>query len=161
MSSLEFQILLETARTNWKEPNLPWGGKPETTAQDVQQAYSMITHPYGTAAIKARYSFNEYSICLLTEWMRSLSWDMWPEHKHLNGTRITHESLCRVGELAVLDYISPSAVSESIEQRASICCVGKAAWNNYIRYHRVILYDHLTGIEGRALRQMYEFLYSD
>lgn len=158
MISIEFELLLETARTNWKEPNLPWGGAPDITANDVSLAYGRITHPFGACAIRARYAMDKYSVYKLAEWMRQLSWDLWPERDGIEETRISFDNMARVGELVVLDYINPEAIGSSVETRAAICRVGKPAWKNYIAAHHSALFNHLTGLEANGLRQMSAYL---
>jgi len=163
MSSIDFDLVRETARTNWREPELPWGGIPEITAPDVQQALSryQISHPFGAFCLKAKYCDSDHAAHMLGDWMRKFSVNLWGETRRLESVKIEFYSLHRCGELAVLYYLLPRARQREPQNNSLYCQCSKAAWVNHLSDHHAFMWNKLNDVSTQAVREVRRFLYQD
>ena len=161
MSSIDFDLVRETARTNWREPNIPWGGIPDITEQGVQQALSQVTHPFGAYLLKAKYTDNDWAAHIVADWMREYSAKLWNETPSLEAIEHTTYSLHRCGELAVLYYLLPKARVRKINNNAAYCKVSQKQWTRYYDQHLAHMWNKLNDISNKAVSDVKKFLYKD
>ncbi len=159
MSSLEFQLVREEIQTNWKEPELPWGGIPDITDHDIQLAYSSITHPAGALTLKAKVTNNRQHVEGLADWTAARSMKFWRSVPSLRTRQISVDTIERVGELAAVYYLYPKARSRKTRSNVGYCATSKLSWENYLKDHHGRVWNMLGDIEREATRQMRAFLY--
>jgi len=159
--SLEFELVRETAKTNWREPHLPWGGIADITEGDVQQAYSALTHPLGAYLLKAKYAMSDHAAQMAAEYVRNYSIKRWAKDKQLAKRQVSLHTVEKVGELALLYYLFPRARTRSVENNIAFAATSKQAWRDYLRDHHTRVWNHLENIGAQSEREVKRYLYRE
>lgn len=161
MVSIEFQLARETARTTWREPELPWGGIPNLTDQDIQFALAMVKHPIGAHLIKAKYADNQRSSLLVSDWCAEQSLAIWRGNSSLKSKPVSILTLERVAELAVLYAIMPKARQRTDEMNINYCGTSKTMWKYCLAAHHGKLWNQLESIARYSVKEVKDFLYGN
>jgi len=159
--SIENMLARLTAQTNWKDNQMPGGGKPELTAADISVIAAQAPH-MSFHALMAKNCDDAISAKELLIWVRETSLVEWFSNDGYASIRFEARQLKRLCELAMQVFINPNHPDgQTQEARAAFVGVSHDTFKRSFQVHYAYLLQELGYLEQVGERAVREFMRDD